>query len=261
VRGLALVVACAACGRIGFDPPTVLAADAQGPRDASGIDSSGGASKIYTISSNGAQPAQLFELVPATGQLTPVGTIVTSFGTLTGLAFWDANTLYASSASSFVRITLSPFSAASEVAPSGDFATLERLGTLLFSIEEGDNHVAEFMPQSTGISFVGTTLPAIGQGGDLAHTSDGTWYWFTNSTKQLYVVDLIAGTATAVGSPAAGAPFMTGLVADDADQLYAVGQNIFPISKTTGQLGTTITPCITCPTPFALQSGDTTRSP
>jgi hypothetical protein len=40
-----------------------------------------------------------------------------------------------------------------------------------------------------------------------------------------------------------------------------IGPQIYPVDKVTGQLGTQINPCKTCPTPYPLSSGDTTRTP
>lgn len=262
MRSLALVVVCVGCGRIGFDPASARATDAaSGDTGDTGADGANAAPKTYTMSGNGTQPTRLFTVDLSTGALVELGSIPGIYGTLTGLAYWGANTMYASSATNHIEITLSPFGAASTPSPVGDFAALERNGNTLIAIREGDNHISSWAPGAIVAAVPVSTLPATGQGGDLTQTSDGTWWWFTNSSKQLYKVDVSAGTAIAVGTPAVGAPFMTGLVADDADQLYAIGQSIYPISKTTGQLGATITPCSPCPSAVvSLQSGDTTRS-
>ncbi|MBL0217442.1 MAG: hypothetical protein IPQ07_26660 [Myxococcales bacterium] len=263
MRWLVLAMVCGACGRLGFDPVTRTgdaAVDGTPDGDGAGSDAPAGATKYYLISGNGAAPAELLEVDLVTGQLVLVGNIPPSFGTMIGLAYWDANTLYASG-TTFVKITLSPFTVAAETGPVSDFSALERVGNMLVGISQTTSRITSFTPGSgiAGISVTALT-PAV-SGGDITQTSDGTWYWYTNTTKQLYTIDLAAATAVPIGSPNPGAPFMTGLVHDDADNLFVVGATLFPIDKVTSLIGTSIDVCLACPTSHPLTSGDTTRSP
>lgn len=255
-----ILCSVAACGRLGFEPRVEAAVDAPNDPSDAPDDAPPTASKVYTITGNGVQPTELFEVDLASGQLTKVGEVAASFGTLTGLAYWDANTLYATG-SQFVEIKLSPFSAQSLVAPSGAFSALERVGARLTGVDEVTDRLVSWTPGSTLATIAPAPLGPAAQGGDLTQTSDGTWYWFTNPSEQLYTLDVVTGVATAVGSPATGAPFFTGLVHDAADQLYGVTSGLVPVDKVTGQLGTPINVCITCPTSFPLGSGDSTQTP
>ena len=169
--------------------------------------------------------------------------------------------MYAAGNGNFVKITLAPFAVVTETGPGGNYSALERLGNNLLAVDEATGHITQFAP---GASLGGTTVQPLGpaaSGGDVTRTSDGTWYWYTNSTKALYTIDLSSGVATAVGTPTGTGQFMTGLVHDDADNLFVIDTKIFPIDKVTGQLGVGFDACLACPTPVPLTSGDTTRTP
>ncbi len=263
VRWLVLAVVCGACGRLGFDPVARTgdaAVDGASGGDGARTDAPPGGTKYYLISGNGASPGELLEVDLVTGQLVLVGNIPASFGTMIGLAYWDANTLYASG-TTFAKITLSPFTVAAEIGPISDFSALERVGNMLVGISQTTSRITQFTPGSgVGGVSVSALTPAV-SGGDITQTSDGTWYWYTNTTKQLYTIDLAATTASPIGLPNPGAQFMTGLVRDDADNLFVVGTKLFPIDKVTSLIGTSIDVCLACPTSHPLTSGDTTRSP
>jgi hypothetical protein len=260
VRLLALVIACAGCGRLGFDDVAAVAHDATPEGAGDATDAPAGPTKIYTVSGNGVQPGELFEVDLTTGQLTLLGNIPPAFGTLIGLAYWDSNTMYGEG-TSFVKITLSPFTVTADVGPVGDFSALERVGNALVGISQTTSLVTQFVPgNAVGMTSTAMLVPAA-SGGDITRTSDGTWYWWTNSTHQLCTIDLTTAVATPVGGPNVGAQFMTGLVHDDAGRLFLIGPKIYPVDKTTGVVGAQIDACKACPTPYGLSSGDTTRSP
>lgn len=247
------------CGRFSFEDHRagLDAPGGDGPQDGPAA-----AARSFVISGNGTLPTTLLELDLTTGQLTQVGTIPASLGVLGGLAAWDANTMYATSSSGeLIQITLAPFGAQMVRSVGGNISSLERRGSMLFGINESADVTITFDPAG-GVS-AGAPLGVAASGGDLAELSDGTWYYFSNATTQLYRLD-VAGTAIAVGSPATGAPFASGLVRDGTDQLFVVASGsdeLIPIDRTTGQLGAPISVCQACPTPYDLLSGDATRMP
>ena len=108
----------------------------------------------------------------------------------------------------------------------------------------------------------GTQLSIATSGGDLVRANATDWYYFSNAdSPQLYVYSTITGQAVALGSPAAGAPFISGMVSGEAGRLWAVSSGsdeLIEIDPGTGQLGTRIPLCEACPTPYDLLNGDTT---
>ncbi len=253
-----LYLVLAACGRFSFEDRRA-ATDA--PVVDTPTDASGTATRAFVISGNGLQPTELLELDLATGQLTTVGTVPASFGTLGGLAAWDANTMYAHGNGQLVRITLSPIDAQVVRSVSGNVSSIERRGNALFGVDEANDLVVSFDPLSGPIAT--KPLGVAASGGDVAELSDGTWYYFSNATTQLYRFDS-TNDPIAVGTPATGAPFVSGLVRDDNDRLFVTSSGsdeLIPIDLVTGQLGTPIPLCKTCPTTYDLLSGDATRLP
>ena len=90
------------CGRIAFEPLRDDGAvmDDGGARG----DGQAAAPTVYLVSSN-SPDTELFTVKLETGQLTLVGTF-SGLGTVGGLAYWDANLIYATSNNSLIRITL-----------------------------------------------------------------------------------------------------------------------------------------------------------
>jgi len=256
LRAAPLYFLLAGCGRLSFEHAAALAA----PGADATTDDATQAGRAFVVSGNGTQPTALLELDLATGTLTTVGTIPAAFGTLGGLAAWDANTLYAASGSQLVRITLSPFDSQMARTVSGNISSIERRENALFGVDEATDLIVTFDPTSGPIAT--KPLGVAASGGDVAMLSDGSWYYFSNATTQLYRFD-DRDNPIAVGSPATGAPFVSGLVRDDADRLFVTSSGsdqVIPIDLTTGQLGAPVTLCLTCPMRYDLLSGDATRS-
>jgi hypothetical protein len=254
VRASVLVL-IGACGRIGFSPGST--------------DGSTPATTYYLISTPGtSDPSTVLALAPATGQLAVVGTLQ-GFGILGGLAYWDANTLYATSNNPgrVVQITLSPFAGTQIATYTGSIASLERDGDVLIGMDDATNELVTFAPGGT-MSRMPINSPSVqppaSDGGDLTRAPDGTWYWFTNATNTLYVLDPATARVTPVGAPAAGVPYVSGLFHDDAGRMFVTSSSShdeIEIDPATGQIGGAQQLCVDCPTAYSLEAGDSTRTP
>jgi len=250
---LVVIALAAACGRVHFEP---LANDAAGGGDGNS------AATYYLVSGDTGFDADLFSVDLQTGQLTLVGIIPAAHGGLGGLASWDANTLYGAG-TELVQITLVPFTVAAVGTVLGTWSSLERDGDLLFGIDQDAAVIGRFSPSDPGTVIGTAALPfSMTSGGDLTQV-DGVWYWFANQDRQLYTINA-ASQLTPVGSPDASAPFISGMVHDDAGNIFvhsSFSDLLYPIDKTSGQLGAPITLCVACPTVYDALSGDMTRSP
>ena len=240
-------LALAGCGRIAFDPFAVAEPHAT----------------VYIISGDGGAPTDLASLDLATGQMHILGTLDPSLGVLGGLAVWDDNTLYATSTGKLVQITLVPFSAVAIGPAPGSISALERDGDKLLAGDQLSSALLRFDPLASGMAPEVYPVPNV-DGGDVVHIGD-TWYWFTNSGApgaELFQLDA-AYAPVPIGSPGDAGPYLSGLVIDDAGNLYGISDSdvIIPIDLATGAFGATTTMCIACPTPYDFKSGDATRSP
>ena len=267
MRGLAILLAVAACGRIGFRAQLgVATGDAGGDaRDGrlAGSDAPDGppATVYYQISTTGTI-ATLFSVDLPSGQLAEVGTF-TAPVVMGGLAYGGPNTLYATGINTVFQITLSPFSATQIQTVSGSLQTLERDGADLIGVLDSTHTLARFTPGNP-MTMLTLATTATAAGGDIAQLSNGTWYWFTNTGNQLFTIDVTTGAATLIGSSGGTTPYVAGLLRDDTDTLFLTSGStaqIVEIDKTTAQLGTPRTLCVTCPTPATLGPGDATRAP
>jgi hypothetical protein len=264
---LALALVVAGCGRLNFAPEGGEDGGASdGPMD-DGIsgdtngDGGTGAFTVYAVSGDGVGPTELMTLDLKTGILTTVGTIPASFGIVGGLAYWDSNLLYGTANNALFQITLSPFSVVNvSTTMAGTWSAVERDGTMLFGVDQDGDGYGRFNPASPNgpIPIVAIGFDAIG--GDVVRTS-GNWYWYSNTGTQLYIIDI--GSPTPVGSPAPGAPFISGMTADNAGNLYVTSADtdlVYPISRTTGQFGQGVV-LSKAGSAYNLLSGDLTRSP
>jgi len=261
-----LVLAIAACGRFGFErraPPDGVGMGGDGPGATDAPGDGTVAPTVYYQISTVSNVATLFTVDIPTGQLTQVGTFAVSV-VMGGLAYGDANTLYATGINVVYAITLSPFSAAQIQTFSGSLQTLEQDGTELVGVLDGTNKLARFTPGS-GMSSITMSTAVTAAGGDLAHAEDGTWYWYTNTGNQLFTLDVTTGQATLVGTAGVGAPYAAGLLPDDSGRLFLTSgstDQIVEISTANGSMiGSPYTLCVSCPTSYALGPGDSTRTP
>lgn len=259
-----LCLLLAGCGRLDF-ARTDGSRDAETdtPGDVVAPDGPSSPGTVYLISGNGTVPTAVLTLDLTTGHVVQVGTLEATLGIFGGLGAWDANTLYATSGSNLVRITLVPFGSQVVRALGGNISSLERRGAILFGIDEGAGGIIMIDPTMPAGVIATTPLGITASGGDVVQVTDGTWYYFSNSGPQLYRFDL-ANTPIAVGGPATGAPFVSGLIRDAADQLYLTssGSNqVIALDRTTGQVGAATQLCDLCPAPYDLLSGDATRLP
>lgn len=259
MRCVLALILLAGCGRLGFSNRVDHdAATSDGrPRDGSVPQ----AFTVYVVSSDGTNPGQLFTLELSTGALTQVGTFSASFGVLGGLAYWDANTLYATGTDNLVKITLSPFAAVQVSTMSGTYSALEQDGAQLFGIEQTGDSAGRFTEASASGPIPSMPLGVDALGGDLTQVG-GVWYWITNAAPaQLFTLD--AGGATPIGSGIAASPFIAGMTSDAAGNLYVTSNDtdsVYPLDTTTGQLGAPIALTLAGAS-FDLQSGDMTRTP
>ena len=259
---LAVVLAsCAACGRVGFD--TLAATAGSGSADA-GHDATLDAPAVrttYLLSAGptSTDPTDLLTLDLRTGHLTLVGQLDATLGQLGGLAYWDANTLYATGSGNVVQITISPFSF-QQVATGGlTISALERSGSELIGMATTDQ-IVRFTPPYTNVSTVQFSDNV--SGGDIVQLSNAAWYYFTNSLDRFETFDL-AGAASVVAMPNPGG-VVSALLRDDQDHMYITVETtnqLIPIDTTTGALGAPLTLCESCPTPYTLGAGDATRTP
>jgi len=236
------IATCAACGRIDFGTIARVDAGADAPAVGDAPDAAVAAS--FCAISAGTSMTELMTMDVATAQLTHVGYITSSFGQLGGLAYWDSNTLYATGSGVVVQITLSPFAATQVASGVGNISALERDDDTLLGLNQTSNAMVRFTPPYSNVSTVafGTTI----SGGDIVKLSDGTWYYYSNASNQLFTFDATAGTATAVGPANAGGPFISGMVRDDSDHLFVTSDTVdalIALDTSTGQLGASVTLC------------------
>lgn len=262
---LAVVLACcAACGRVGFDSqPSLGSGNADAGHDASADGPPDGAKHVYLLSggATSSDPTDLLTLDIDTGHVTAIGQLSATLGQLGGLAYWDANTLYATGGGNIVKITLDPFAANVVAAGAYTMSALERDGSDLIGLEQGTNVLVRFQPPYMNPVTLGTGLTV--DGGDIVQTTTGTWFYYSNTTAMLYTFDPVTGTANAVG-PSSSGGFVSALLRDATDHLYITveGTNaLIPISSVDGTLGTPLTLCESCPTTYSLGAGDATRTP
>jgi hypothetical protein len=201
----------------------------------------------------------------ATAELTYVGNF-SGFGVLGGLAYWDANTFYATGTNVVVDLTLSPFHPQLAQSTTTNIASLERDGNQLVGIGD-DGNVMQWAPGGMIATFplVDSTGPIPVDGGDLAKTPGGDWLWWSNSRMQLYRLDLTGGPAMAIGPANPGVPYVSGMVIDDEDRMFVtsgVTDELLELDPATGATVNRKPLCMPCPTtPYDLDSGDLTRSP
>src|ERR1700733_9107704 len=258
MRGIVTAILLVGCGRVDF-------VDRDKGSDASISDSvdAVGPTVVYVISAAGTTE-NLLTLDPATGELTMVAAF-SGVGTIGGLAYWDANTLYATSfdPNEILELTLSPSALVSIGTYTGNIASLERDGNVLIGTDDTTNDLVTIDPTNGTLTRMvlhdASDTTRASQGGDVVAMPDGTWYWYSNSGTQLYVLEPATALATAVGGPATGAPFVSGMFRDDSGHLFVTSsgsQQQIEIDTTTGQLGAAITLCLACPTVYPLGSGD-----
>jgi hypothetical protein len=268
VRLAVVLAGCAACGRLGFDSQAALGSgsgSADAGHDASGDAPDAAAGKlvfVITAGPNAGDPTDLITLDLTNGHVALFGQINSTLGQLGGLAYWDANTLYATGSGNIVQITLSPFSATQVATSTYTMSALERDGTDLIGLEQGTNVLVRFQPPYTNPTALGTGLDI--DGGDLVQTTTGTWFYYSNATTSLFTLDVMSGAANQIGSPSSPGGFVSALTRDDSDQLFITVEGtdtLIPVDSTTGALGAAITLCEICPTPYPLGAGDATRTP
>jgi len=254
---LAWLVALAGCGRIGF-----------GTVGTDGTSVEGSSTPTVNVLSNPtAQASELITVNVATGAVTSIGTI-SQLGLLGGLAYWDSNTLYATSTTgNVVRITLSPFGATVIQTFTGGISELDSDGARLIGVNDNDDTLVTFVPggamSATPIRDL-SNMAVPGGGGDIARMPDGSWVWWTQGVNQLFRLDVGTGRATPIGAADSAAPSFSGLVQLGGHLFLTDSSNsgIVEIDPLTGTRSAELPLCMPCPgTPYHLSAGDATRTP
>jgi hypothetical protein len=277
VRSVLLIVALAlaGCGRLGFDALSAGseiidsgATSDDGAGSARLVDGgsvgSGAASVtltgVYLISGDGVGPTSVLTLDVGTGDVALVGTIAGSVGFLSALAWWDTNTLYAVGGGQLVEITLAPFSANVVATITTDtIAGMFGYQPYLELVDATTSQLLIFTPSDpSSVTTKPLGIPI--SGGDIAPTTFGGSYYFSNANQELYAIYTATGNSEAVGS----APNATGIAGmfqtDDFTDFYltsSLTDAVIPIDISTGALGIPIPLCHPCPaTPYDLLDGD-----
>lgn len=272
VRRAVLLVALVACGRLDFEARTGGGGSLDGATDVavgSGTLIDGGSvgsgsgpvtlTGVYLISGDGVGATSVLTLDVGTGDVSLVGTIAGDVGFLGALAWWDANTLYAAGNGRLVEITLSPFSAVVVANITTDnIVGMFGLQPDLELVDATTSQLLLFTPSDPG-SVTTKTLTFPIAGSDIAPSTFGGAYYFSNSNQQLYAVYTATGNSLGMGSATAtgiSGMFQTNnyatyyLVSSRTDQ-------VIPIDTSNAALGTPINLCHPCPgTPYDLLDGD-----
>jgi hypothetical protein len=225
-------------------------------------------SPIFLLDSDINVSNLLFRVNPATGQLTPIGSIATTFGDAVGLAAVDHDTLYVTTGGArLLRVTVSPFAVADLGPLGGYFPGLAYYGGDLFGIDEVTDGLYRIDTTPPNAVLVGTVRegspagPVLDlDGADIAPDAAGTWYLWTNATNDLYLLDVTTAVATRLDPPTTGAP-KTGLAFDylGGNRLYTSTRTLDvleTLDPTTGSTTASIAFCLFCPTPYDHRFGD-----
>jgi hypothetical protein len=227
---------------------------------------------IFLIDTNLGMPGQIFRVNPATGQLTTVGTLPTEYGEVAGLAAASDDVLFVTTmatpvANRVLRVTVNPFSFQELGAVVGSFQGLAYADGQLYAIDENSDGLyrIQLTPpiSSTPIGTVRLGSPAGPvldlAGGDIAQDSAGNWYLWTNSTNDLYRLDVTTAVATQL-DPSTSGP-KTGLAVDyqaGGPILASSGVNdaLETVGPTTGATTAAVAFCLDCPTVYDHRFGD-----
>jgi hypothetical protein len=227
---------------------------------------------IFLIDSQANEPGFVYRVNPGTGQLTLLGTIPAGYGESAGLAAESEEILYVTTiltplVNRVLRITLEPFTIDELGSVGGSFQGLAYSGGQLYAIDESTNELYRIqLTQPVASTLVGQVRlgsvagPVLDiDGGDLAEDAAGAWYLWTNSTNDLYLLDVANAVATQLDPSTAGPK--TGLTID-----YQAGGTIFgssrvndtleTVSATTGATTASVPFCLACPTVYDHRFGD-----
>lgn len=263
-RALAAVVV-AGCGRLSFDVASDVASEDAGD-DAAGVQvdaatldaTSPGAATFYLAHHAGSGMNELFSVDLPSGQLTLLGSV--TGGAIEGLAYWDESTLYATAGNELWTISISPLNVTTAMSMVGAFGSLERDGAELVGVDDTNDGVGRFMPETPGGTIPLLVLDTDANGADVVRVN-GSWYWWSNTDEQLFDITTIV---TPIGTPNPAAPYIAGMVVDDSNQVWAYSPDtdgLHSIDIATGAIGPERTLCVSCPQSYPLSDGDMTRSP
>ena len=269
MRAIVLVL-LAGCGRLNFQPidvtDTGTIVDGQ---PIVTVDSSSNApvtlTGIYAISGNGVDPTSVVTIDITTGDVATVGQLPGSLGVLGGLAYWNANTLYAAGRNYFIKITLAPFSAEIAAMTSPDeIAGLETEGQYLTAVDASNPMLLIYDPTTFPAPTVKPLAISVA-GGDIAPSTFGGAYYFSNAAHALYAVYTPTGNSLIVGTAGTESAVQGMFSLNNLAQYYVTESDldaIIPIDITNGAFGTPIPLCHPCPgTRYDLLFGDAAAAP
>src|SRR5262245_14105651 len=187
----------------------------------------GAATPIFLLDTNVGGPTVLFQVDPTSGQLTTLGTVSTGVEEVLGLAAASQSLLYAASYSGeILAVTLEPSFSVTSTGCVGPTAIvgLAFSNGVLYATEERTSTLSRIDLSSCTTTLIGTVTVPI-QGGDIAENGSGQWYLWTNSTQDLYLLDVTTAVATQLDPANQGLGPKSGLAFD-----YQGGGTLFASS-------------------------------
>jgi hypothetical protein len=223
---------------------------------------------IFLLDTDEASYASVFRVRPATGQLTPVGSLPMNLGPIVALAAANDDVLYAvARGGAVLEIAVSPFAVRSLGNIGPNFIAGLAFGEdALYATDEVSGSLYRIDLAPLAVSLIGVVRFADGTplgigGGDLAQDAAGGWFLWTNSTQALYRLDAATAVVTPVPAQVTGLGFTNGLAFDyraGGALLGSVGDLdvLRTLDPASGQPLSEVTFCLACPTPYNAVFGD-----
>ncbi|HSP96093.1 MAG TPA: MopE-related protein [Candidatus Dormibacteraeota bacterium] len=225
---------------------------------------------LFLLDSEAGVSTLIFQVDPASGALTTVGSLPIGFGEALGLAAQDDSHLVVTTESgAVVLVTVSPFSFTNLGTVLGRLVGLAfaRTGEL-YAVDEGSEELSRITlaplskivigPVRSG-SPAGPVLDV--SGGDIAQSAAGDWYLWSNAVQDLYSLDVGSAVAVQLDPGTQGLGTKTGLAFDyrGSGALYASSgpfDQLLTLNPLTGASLGSVSFCLTCPTVYDYRFGD-----
>ena len=229
---------------------------------------------IFLSDTDGVTNTLIFQVNQSTGALTQIVSISPANGEVLGLAAASDNLLYAAAQNGNVlAITVSPpgITVLGNIGANLIGGLAMSSGGILYALDEGSDQLSTIQTSPVGKTVIGQVHvgspsgPVLDiSGGDLAQDASGTWYLWTNSSQDLYTLNVATAVATQLDPGTAGLGAKSGLAID-----YQGGGLLYGSSGSLNQLltlnktnGVTISglnfcdPTLGCPTGYDARFGD-----
>ncbi|MGH7341102.1 MAG: thrombospondin type 3 repeat-containing protein, partial [Candidatus Rokuibacteriota bacterium] len=228
---------------------------------------------IYWLDTDEDTFVDLYRVDPATGQLTPIGSLPAGTGAIASLAAASDNLLYSVSWGGEVyQITVAPFTVTSlgNVGPNRISGMAYSNGGL-YATDEAESALyrIELSPLSRQLLGLVTlpdesVLPMIG--GDIAQSGSGQWYMWNNYEQSLFLLDVGIARATPVPAQQLYVGYTTGLAFDylGGGHLYGSSFDVNSLlthSLASGVILSAVPFCLNCPEVFDASFGDMASAP